>query len=272
MDNWLLILVAVIFFLCIVIGGIKGFFKISISVLSVVLTLVIVVFASPYVEDAIVKYTVLDEIVEEKCLEIFMPDLTSTMLEGKDLTGTPLEGLTASEIEEMSMINWDAMGMAVDDVIKLAGEFTQKQQTELIDNSILPQFMKNLLAENNNTAIYEELGVTYFAEYVAEYMSNMVVRIIAFLLTFIFAFVIIKALSAAVDIIGELPVLGMLNHAAGATVGVVQAVLIVWILFLIITLMYTSQLGRDCFVMIEESRFLSFLYDSNMILHKILKF
>lgn len=272
MDNWLLIFVAIIFFLCIVIGGIKGFFKIAISLLSAVLTLVIVVFVSPYVQDAIVKYTVLDEMVEEKCLEIFMPDLTSAILEGKDLTGTPLEGLTASEIEEMSTINWDAMGIAVDDVIKLAGEFTQTQQTEWIEHSILPQFIKDLLVENNNTAIYEELGVTYFAEYVAEYMSNLVVRIVAFLLTFIFAFIIVKALSAAVDIIGELPVLGALNHAGGALIGSVQAVLIVWILFLIITLMYTSQLGRDCFVMIEESKFLSFLYDTNIILHKILKF
>lgn len=272
MENWLLILVAVIFFLCIVIGGIKGFFKIAVSLLSAVLTLVIVVFASPYVQDAVEKYTVLDEIVEEKCLEILMPDLTAAMLEGKDLTGTPLEGLTASEIEEISTINWDAMGMAVDDVVKLAGEFTQTQQTELIVNSILPQFMKDLLLENNNTAIYEELGVTFFAEYVAEYMSNMVVRIVSFLLTFIFAFIIVKALSAVVDLIGELPVLGTLNHVGGALVGIVQAVLIVWFLFLIITLMCTSQLGRDCFVMIEESKFLSFLYDTNIFLNRILRF
>lgn len=272
MDNWLLILVAIIFFLCIVIGGIKGFFKIAISLLSAVLTLAIVVFVSPYVQDAIVKYTVLDEIVEEKCLETFMPNLTAAMLEGKDLTGTPLEGLTTSEIEEMSTINWDAMGMTVDEVIQLVGEFTHTQQTDLIETSILPQFVKDLLVENNNTAIYKELGVTYFAEYVAEYMSNLVVKIVSFLLTFVFAFVIVKALSAAIDIIGELPVLGTLNHAGGAMIGIVQAVLIVWFLFLIITLMYTSQLGRDCFVMIEESKFLSFLYDTNIFLNKILKF
>ena len=272
MDNWLLVLVAIIFFLCMVIGGVRGFFKIGISLLSAVLTLVIVIFVSPYVRDAIVKYTVLDEIVEEKCLETFMPNLTSSMLEGRDLTGTPLEGLTASEIEEMGTINWDAMGMTVEEVIGLAGEFTQTQQTNLIEESVLPEFVKELLLENNNNAIYEELGVKYFAEYVAEYMSNMVVKIVSFLLTFVFAFVIMKALSAAIDIIGELPVIGMLNHAGGAVIGILQAVLIVWFLFLIITLMYTTQLGRDCFVMIEESKFLSFLYDTNILLNKILKF
>lgn len=271
MNNWLLGLVAVIFFLCVVIGGLRGFFKIAISLLSAVMTLVIVIFASAYVEDAIVKYTVLDEIVEEKCLETFMPELTSSMLSGKDLTGTPLEGLSASEIEEMGTINWDAMGMAVDDVIKLAGEFTQNQQIDLIENSVLPEFLKSLLLENNNTAIYNELGVNYFAEYVAEYMSNMVVRIVAFLVTFAFAFVIVKALSAAIDIIGELPVVGMMNHIGGAAVGAVQALLIVWFLFLIITLLYTTQLGRDCFVMIEESKFLSFLYNTNILLNKLLK-
>lgn len=272
MDNWLLILVAVIFFLCIVIGGIRGFFKITISLLSMILTLVIVIFASPYVQEAVEKYTVLDEIVEEKCLETFLPNLTSSMLEGKDLTGTPLEGLTSTEIEAMKNINWDAMGMAVDDVIKLVGEFTQTQQIELIEKSSLPEFVKNLLLENNNTAVYKELGVTYFAEYVAEYMSNMVVKIVSFLITFIFAFVIIKALSAAVDIIGELPVIGTLNHAGGAVIGIAQAVIIVWFLFLLITLLYTTQLGRDCFAMIEESKFLSFMYDTNLLLNKLLKF
>lgn len=271
MDNWLLILVAVIFFLCIAVGFVRGFFKITISVLSVVLTLVIVLLVSPYVQDAVVKYTVLDEIVEEKCLETFMPNLTSAMLEGKDLTGTPLEGLSSSEIDAMGNINWDAMGMAVDDVIKLAGEFTQTQQTELIERSILPEFVKNQLLENNNATIYKELGVTYFAEYVAEYMSNMVVKIVSFLVTFIFAFVIVKALSAAVDIIGELPVIGALNHAGGAMIGGIQAVIIVWFLFLLITLLYTTELGRDCFAMIEESKFLSFMYDTNILLNKLLK-
>ncbi|MEE1086364.1 MAG: CvpA family protein [Schaedlerella sp.] len=271
MDNWLLIVVLIIFALFALRGGIKGFFKISISLLSAVLTVIIVIFASPYVQDAVVKYSVLDEFVEEKCLEIFMPRLTADMLNGLDLSGTPLEDLTALEIKEIGSFDWSVMGMTVEEVLDLAGEFTQEQQTKLLDESEFPQFVKNLLMVNNNNVVYEELGVTYFSEYVAKYMSNLVVELVTFLLTFMFAFVIVRALSAAVDIIGEFPVVGSLNHAAGAVVGLVQAVLFVWLLFLGITLICTTEIGKQCFTMIEESKILTFLYDNNYLLQNILK-
>ena len=56
MDNWLLIIVGVIFLLCIAVGYIRGFFKIGLSLLSSVLTIVIMMYLSPYVADALAKY------------------------------------------------------------------------------------------------------------------------------------------------------------------------------------------------------------------------
>lgn len=53
MDNWLLIIVAVIFVVCIVVGYVRGFLKFGLSLLSTVLTLVLVAILSPYVADAL---------------------------------------------------------------------------------------------------------------------------------------------------------------------------------------------------------------------------
>lgn len=272
MSNWLLIIVGIIFALCILNGGIKGIFKIGITLLSSIITIVLVIFLSPYVQDAIVKYSVLDEIVQEKCLEVFMPDLTASMLEGKDLTGTVLEDFSIKDLENMETIDWDALGMEAKEVLGLVDEVTKEQQMEMIESSALPTFMKEQLLENNNSAIYEQLGVTRFTEYVAAYMSHLVVKVVAFLLTFVFAFVIVKALSAAIDIIGELPLIGAVNHIGGAVLGLVQAVLLVWIIFLVITVFCTTTVGQMCFEMIEKSRLLSFLYDTNILLNKILQF
>ena len=102
MDNWLLIIVGIIFLLSMISGGVKGFFKISISLISSILTVVLVIYLSPYVEEAIIKYSPLDEMVEEKCVEIFMPNLTGAMLEGIDLTGTPLEGFSIEELKNIT--------------------------------------------------------------------------------------------------------------------------------------------------------------------------
>lgn len=68
--------------------------------------------------------------------------------------------------------------------------------------------MKNRLLENNNSTIYQELGVKSFPEYAASYIARMILKVVAFLVTFILVWILVRALMAAVDLIGELPILG----------------------------------------------------------------
>ena len=141
-----------------------------------------------------------------------------------------------------------------------------------IQNAVMPQLIKDQLLENNNTMIYEELGVSSFPQYVASYISRMVLNLISFLVTFLIAIIIVKALMFAVNIIGELPVLGLVNHIGGGALGLVLGLVIVWLGFLIITLLYTTEAGSACFEMIEKSSILTFLYDVNPLLSRILGF
>ena len=71
MDNWLLIIVGVIFLISIVAGYVRGLLKIGISLLATVLSIVLVMFLAPYVSDALIKWTPADEMIEEKCMEMF---------------------------------------------------------------------------------------------------------------------------------------------------------------------------------------------------------
>lgn len=109
MDNWLLISVAVIFIVCIVVGYVKGFLKLGISLLSTILTIVIVLVCSPYVADALSKYTPVDDYIQEKIVETFMPDISSEQLSQADLSGTPLEELTPEQIADPESLNWDLL-------------------------------------------------------------------------------------------------------------------------------------------------------------------
>ena len=126
--------------------------------------------------------------------------------------------------------------------------------------------------ENSNSTIYGELGVNSFPRYVAAYISRLVLNLLSFLVTFLLAIIIVKALMFAVNIIGELPVLGLVNHIAGAGLGLVLAVVIVWLGFLIMTLAYTTEVGMACFDMMEKSQILQFLYDTNPLLIRLLGF
>ena len=77
---------------------------------------------------------------------------------------------------------------------------------------------------------------------------------------------------AAADIIGALPVIGTLNHAGGAAVGAVVALVIVWIAFLLITVTYSSEFSASCFAQIQQNPILTFLYENNPLLEKLLSF
>ena len=111
-----------------------------------------------------------------------------------------------------------------------------------------------------------------FPHYVAAYLARLVLNLISFLVTFLLAIIIVKALMFAVNIIGDLPVLGLINRIAGGALGLVLAIVIVWIGFIIMTLAYTTEAGMACFEMVEKSSVLQFLYDTNPLLIRLLGF
>ena len=272
MDNWLLIIVAIVFIVCVVVGYARGFLKFGLSLLSTVLTLVIVAFLSPYVSEALAKYTPVDDFIEEKCVEAFMPEIPVDKLANLDLSGTPLANLNSDQIANLNDEDWKMLGITAEDILSVIGEIPKDDQIKEIRESSMPQPLKDMLVDNNNSIVYDELGVSSFPQYVASYISRMVLNIIAFLVTFLIAIIIVKALMFAVNIIGELPVLGLANHICGGVLGLGLALVIVWLGFLIITLLYATEPGNACFEMISRSGMLKFLYDNNPLLNRLLGF
>lgn len=272
MNNWLLIIVATIFIVCIVVGYVRGFLKLGISLLSTVITMIIVLFLSPYVADALAEYTPVDEYIEARVVEAFIPEITQEDLAQYDLSGTPFAELSPEQMQNLNELDWNLLGITADDIMNMIGDIPKDVQIQEIENAPLPQFLKDQLLENNNSTIYDELGVQSFPNYVAAYISRLVLNLLAFLVTFLLAIIIVKALMFAVDIIGELPVLGLVNCIAGGALGLALAVVVVWIGFLVMTLAYTTEAGQACFEMVEQSPVLRFLYDTNPLLIRLLGF
>ena len=189
-----------------------------------------------------------------------------------DLSGTPLEDLSSEQLSKLNELDWSLLGITSDDIMNLLGEIPKDVQIREIEDAPMPQFLKDELIENNNSTIYGELGVDSFPRYVAAYISRLVLNLLSFIVTFLLAIIIVKALMFAVNIIGELPVLGLVNHIAGGFLGLVLAVVIIWIAFLIMTLAYSTQIGSTCFDMVERSQILKFLYDTNPLLIRLLGF
>lgn len=229
--NWLLIGVGIVFAICMIVGYVRGFIKIIVSLATTVLTIVLVVVITPYTAKALKTLTPLDEMVKEKCVEIVTPDLGEI------------------ELPDLNSV-----------------ELPRQKQLELLETADLPEFFKEGLIENNNIEAYKRLAVSGFAEYVGAYLADIVVKMISFLVTFIIVTIVVRAIVFALDIVTALPVLNGFNRIAGILVGMAIAVIIVWIAFFVITLMYNTPLGRDCFVWIQENELLTFLYEKNVIM------
>lgn len=270
--NWLLLMVLMIFIISITVGVIKGFFRISLSLVSAVLSIVLMMLLNPFVSDFVSEHIPVQAVMEKKFMEKFMPEITAEDLSKLDWTDTPLAGLAPADIKELNDLELEHMGVTIHDVLLLMGDIPEEVQVEKIQESSYPEAIKQRLLENNTQEIYSILGVSSFPEYAAAYLSRMVVKLLTFLFTFLLVVVIIKALSAVVEVIGELPVVGVMNRIGGGVVGIINAVIIVWIIFLVLTMFHGSGMAQVVFAQIEDNAFLSFLFDNNLLLDKLLKF
>jgi len=296
--NWLLVTVMIIFLISIVVGAVRGALKILVSLVTTLVTFLIVFFATPYVSDAIAKFTPLDEAIETQVSNAIANAAVSQLAGGSEggMTadnvrralgaaglnedtlaqyGITVEDIVNGNISKSELSKYGISGSVLDGLIggqqaaaeAIEGaEIPREMQMEAIQNADLPDVFKNLLTVNNNSEIYKQLGVETFAQYVGGFMAKLFIDIVSFLCTFLLVTIILRAIVFALDIVADLPGIGAVNHLAGALLGVAGALVVVWLMFLIITLMFTTSIGKEMFRMIEASGFLQVLYDYNPVL------
>ena len=155
----------------------------------------------------------------------------------------------------------------------LSGEYDQdvkNDQVIMIENMDLPENIRQILLENNNSEAYDILEVTGFHDYVGACLANMIISALTYLLTFVIVWTVLRAILLALDVVAKLPLLRGINQLAGGVLGLVVGVVLVWIAFLLVTILCNGEIGREFFKLISENQFLLFLYSQNIILKIVL--
>lgn len=255
--NWLFWGVCALFLLFIVVGIVRGFIRIAVSLAATIATVVLVIFLAPYVGDIIKKVTPLESVIEKQCIKMMSPQINP-----EDLAGIKVEGLDLGEV------GLEAAGLPTDEILEALGgiEIPRDQQIKAIKEAKVPEFFRNGLLDNNNKEVYSQLGVNAFPQYIGAYISKIIINIVAFILTFIMVTLVVRIIMYAVGFIGELPIIHGVNRLAGGGIGIITALITVWVLFMGITLIYSTAMGTQCMTWIKESAFLSFLYDNNLLM------
>lgn len=297
--DWVLMTTGGIILIGFLIGVYRGAIRIAVSLVTTIVTLVLVTFATPFVADAISEMTPLDDMIKSQVSSTMADAATSQVLgEGEDGGGMSEESvrkvLGAAGITEEQLAGF---GISIDDIVsgRVSGdelaqygissslldglkdsgtvqdaienaEIPRDVQVAAIEKADLPELFKSLLSVNNNSEIYKELGVETFAQYVGHFLSKLIIHIVAFLCTFLLVTIILRAIIFALDVVAELPVLGFVNRIAGGAIGVLCSLVIVWVLFIVITLLYVTSVGKEIYEAVQGNEILKMLYDCNPIM------
>ncbi len=236
--NWLLLLALAIIGVCAFAGWRVGFVKSVFSLLSTIAVIIITILVSPLVANVLKSNESISGTIQSKLESVI------------DLSGIA-DNLTADE---------------------------EKDPLAFIDNLELPESIKDTIKDSLASTIEEKeneaadfvgdkLGA--LETYICELLTNIILNALGFFLTFLLAAVGIAVLCFVLDIISKLPVLHQINTLAGVALGALEGLVILWIVFVVITMLGSTSFGQTCMAMISESKILSFLYDSN-VLSKIL--
>lgn len=135
---------------------------------------------------------------------------------------------------------------------------------EMIEELPLPKSIKESLIENKAKT---EANIK---AYIVSHVTDIAINALAFAITFILSFIVLWVISIALNIISKLPILNQLNKITGLAVGGLQGVVVVWILFIVITIFSGTELGGTAYEQINSNAILGFLYDKNLFLNIVL--
>lgn len=251
-------IVIIIFLLFMIRGYRRGLIKSLASVISLVASIALVSFVTPYVSQFLQEQTPVYTYVMNRCRESFTVSLDKEKKE-------EMESATESELEsgDVSLTT----GKNSDITEKLTGEISSQMQQKAIEELPLPDALKDLLIHNNTEKTYQELAVDSFNDYVPKFMANLIMNIISFVLTWVIVASFIWLAVMTLDVIANLPVMHGINQMLGLVLGAGQALVIVWIGFLAITVLSSTVIGKQLMEMIEKSILLNQIYDSNVFLN-----
>lgn len=230
----------------------RGLIKSLASVISLAASVALVSFVTPYVSQFLQEQTPVYPYVMEKCQESFQV----TLDDKKDR-----EEETEKESSDISLNIPEESHTE-----KIVNELGSQMQKNAIEELPIPDMLKNLLINNNTEKTYKELAVNSFHDYVPKFMANLIMNIISFVLTWIIVASFIWLAVMTLDVIANLPVIHGVNQMLGLLLGVGQALVIVWIIFLAITIFSNTAIGKQLLQMIEESRLLNYIYGGNIFL------
>lgn len=147
----------------------------------------------------------------------------------------------------------------------MAVEATKQGQGMLIDSLPVQPIFKEKLMVNNNSVIYDILGVDNIVDYIGGFLANIALNIIVSISLFAVSYIVIRLILTAAELIGKAPVIRTAERVGGGLVGFSAAVIFIWALFAVLDMFVTQPFFSALYDDIQQSVLASGFYNTNLI-------
>lgn len=305
--NILEIAVAAVILLFAAAGYRKGFVKKLAAMVSLLVSVVLVSALLPWITAFLKENTPVYTMVEEQCRTVMEKQIGEAMFSGAEKStgessqadiyrnmgreeikalmeangydGSLLDALSDEQLEQykeqyiQQYFGSDTTnsGESENSGAVLLGNLTRIEQTELIENLPLPEFLQDILLDYNNEEGYQGLEVSTFQDYLIGFIATGILNVAAFLASVLIVHLLLWLSISALSILANLPVIRVVNRVAGLALGLLQAMLVLWLAFLVLSLVSGTGIGMQLMKMVESSTWLNWLYQSNLFLKIVLR-
>ncbi len=231
--NWVFIAVLLLLAWEMIRGYQRGLLRTVYSFLSWLITLVFVMWASPYIETYLLEHTSLREKIEERCTA--------------EIRDTIEHNAPASLAENPQYESLAELGLHLPDGV--------------LDRAI-GKTGETAFGFLESKGIYEGIG---------QGMAEFVIEGISFFIAAAAAWILLHFTSKMLGIVSKIPVVHGINKILGIFAGALYALILIWIAFYLAALSGTSEFGKMVISYIYQNPFLQFLYENNLIITVLLK-
>lgn len=137
---------------------------------------------------------------------------------------------------------------------------------KLIESLPIPQSLQEQMETFNNSEGYIKLGATDFASYITSYFASLILNTIAYLISLLIAWIILHLIFSGLGIFTRIPLVNKADRILGLFLGLIQGLIIVWLMMLVFSLLSATPFGQSAMTQIYESPFLEVLYNTNIFL------
>ena len=129
--------------------------------------------------------------------------------------------------------------------------------------TVFPEFLVDAIFGASNSGMVGQITI---AEYVTPLLTSFLLTIVSFIIVFILFKILFVAVKYFVDAITSLPILKQMNKLLGFFMGILKALIFIYIMFSVLSLFQTLELFQPIFKGIEDSYLTKFMYNNNVIL------